>query len=598
MDVKTLYNKLNDVRASGFSGVNAASRYRSLYNEYAISHCYHPIKVNVFNSHTGKYELRTVPCGTCYNCSLTKRNAWVTRMFDHLEDYKYCYFVTLTYKTFQAKHTPFNDYLMYYLRDCGLHFDNINERGTFGYRPTLLCKKHYQDFLKRLRKQTNNKDITYFMCGEYGKKFGSPHFHFILFSKSPISYTDVRRAWSLSLKLSNSGKVVVCRKPSARISLGRVQFDDLVTNGTISKTPALVDGVARDARYCFSYVAKYVAKKECNYSRPMMFIRDLQSSTRFWFDSSLSRYIFSNNGDTLTPIINLSDYDENSSITFPRSLECSFVVSETPFEFVQKFRPFTECSRATPIGSLWLGRHVQEIADGKNIPRPLQEGTTIITPSYYRRKAAQFIHSLRRISEKRCISFGNLPLLLSDFNSILSCETHDLYRVAYNSRSSFDSLDVVKISNYTDDKLNDLLHSSSAFVDVSRRSRFLITLDVFGCLEVREYKYSRSSRSWLEIGSHDLQDWTLHYFTTLHAEFLRYLKTEKYTKETELFYNLVVDFFNESSSSSDDFSVSPSLRDCQLHEPFNDLHSSVIASIEKNNNYFDEIKRINSISNL
>lgn len=42
-----------------------------------------------------------------------------------------------------------------------------------------LNYKHFQDFLKRLRKQ---QKIRFYMCGEYGENMGRPHYHAILFN--------------------------------------------------------------------------------------------------------------------------------------------------------------------------------------------------------------------------------------------------------------------------------------------------------------------------------------------------------------------------------------------------------------------------------
>jgi hypothetical protein len=44
-----------------------------------------------------------------------------------------------------------------------------------------LDYKHFQDFLKRLRKRFSPVRIRHFTCGEYGSVGGRPHFHSILF---------------------------------------------------------------------------------------------------------------------------------------------------------------------------------------------------------------------------------------------------------------------------------------------------------------------------------------------------------------------------------------------------------------------------------
>jgi len=56
--------------------------------------------------------------------------------------------------------------------------DNLPQHNT-------LIKKDFQDFMKRLRKKKNantNNPIRYYQCGEYGEKFGRPHYHAILFN--------------------------------------------------------------------------------------------------------------------------------------------------------------------------------------------------------------------------------------------------------------------------------------------------------------------------------------------------------------------------------------------------------------------------------
>lgn len=44
-----------------------------------------------------------------------------------------------------------------------------------------LNHKHFQDFMKRLRKKLAPKKIRFYMCGEYGPAFGRPHYHALIF---------------------------------------------------------------------------------------------------------------------------------------------------------------------------------------------------------------------------------------------------------------------------------------------------------------------------------------------------------------------------------------------------------------------------------
>lgn len=105
-----------------------------------------------------------VPCGKCIACEQNKRATWAARMEKESQFFD-TYFVTLTYN-----------------EECC---------------PDQLVKKDLQDFFKRLRKFLK---IRYFACGEYGDRFGRPHYHFIGFcckgSCTPDQFSDfVNRSW-------------------------------------------------------------------------------------------------------------------------------------------------------------------------------------------------------------------------------------------------------------------------------------------------------------------------------------------------------------------------------------------------------------------
>lgn len=71
------------------------------------------------------------------------------------------------------------------LHEAALHEDNAFI--TLTYEPQYLpeggtlIKKHFQDFMKRLRKKYGGRRISYFHCGEYGEQKRRPHYHAILF---------------------------------------------------------------------------------------------------------------------------------------------------------------------------------------------------------------------------------------------------------------------------------------------------------------------------------------------------------------------------------------------------------------------------------
>lgn len=64
-----------------------------------------------------------------------------------------------------------------------LTYSDENLPVVFGDTP-ILDKKDVQDWLKRLRYFTGQR-FRYFLCGEYGSKFGRPHYHAIIFGWFP-----------------------------------------------------------------------------------------------------------------------------------------------------------------------------------------------------------------------------------------------------------------------------------------------------------------------------------------------------------------------------------------------------------------------------
>ena len=98
------------------------------------------------------------PCGQCLACRINRRRVWTLRLM--LENYFHerASFVTLTYSD---ENLPYN---------------------PEGF--STLCKKDFQNFMKRLRKAFPQK-IRFYGCGEYGSKTRRPHYHAILFGIAP-----------------------------------------------------------------------------------------------------------------------------------------------------------------------------------------------------------------------------------------------------------------------------------------------------------------------------------------------------------------------------------------------------------------------------
>jgi len=131
--------------------------------------CFHPLEAFrlasgevVFHARTGMdvvKELR-LPCGQCVGCRLERSRQWAVRCMHEAKMWPANCFVTLTY------------------RDADLP-DNGN-----------LVYDDFQRFMKRLRKgyqgvgtdEKGDRPIRFYMAGEYGSKFGRPHFHACIFN--------------------------------------------------------------------------------------------------------------------------------------------------------------------------------------------------------------------------------------------------------------------------------------------------------------------------------------------------------------------------------------------------------------------------------
>lgn len=116
-----------------------------------------------------------VPCGKCGACRHNRRAMWSYRLEQEQHDSLNAWFITLTYS------------------DENLVFGNV------GDGPAILVKRDLQKFLKRLRYYQDKADwphkFRYYAVGEYGSKFGRPHYHIIGFNLAPSLLPLLRRIW-------------------------------------------------------------------------------------------------------------------------------------------------------------------------------------------------------------------------------------------------------------------------------------------------------------------------------------------------------------------------------------------------------------------
>lgn len=105
----------------------------------------------------------SVACGQCLGCRLDKSQMWAARIVHEAHEWDHNCFITLTYSD---EHLPADG---------------------------SLDKKHFQKFMKRLRKHFRPKKIRYYHCGEYGGENDRPHYHACLFN---LDFAD-KELWTV-----------------------------------------------------------------------------------------------------------------------------------------------------------------------------------------------------------------------------------------------------------------------------------------------------------------------------------------------------------------------------------------------------------------
>lgn len=115
-----------------------------------------------------------LPCGQCLPCRINRRRAWTTRIFLESLYHENNVFITLTY--------------------APQHLPTLPNGGA-----PILVKRDLQLFWKRLRKAIFPRKIRYYACGEYGERFGRPHYHAIIFGLSRDDDIYIDNAWQLGM---------------------------------------------------------------------------------------------------------------------------------------------------------------------------------------------------------------------------------------------------------------------------------------------------------------------------------------------------------------------------------------------------------------
>lgn len=160
----------------------------------------------VFNKPRDFYNFKEVqlPCGQCIGCRLERSRQWAVRLMHESKLHDDNCFITLTYS---------DDFLP---------------------KDKSLDVRDFQLFMKRLRKHFG-KGVRFFHCGEYGDKYGRPHYHAIIFG---VDFSD-KILWKVNNghRLYRS-ELLESLWPFGHSSIGNVTFESA------------------------AYVARYILKKK------------------------------------------------------------------------------------------------------------------------------------------------------------------------------------------------------------------------------------------------------------------------------------------------------------------------------------------------
>jgi hypothetical protein len=224
--------------------------------------CYSPLKGFrnlenggiVFKRSNIAGEAMEVACGQCLGCRLDRSRMWAMRIVHEAQLYEQNSFITLTY---DDEHLPYG--------------------GT-------LVKKHFQDFMKRLRKHIYPRKVRYYHCGEYGDQLKRPHYHACLFN---VDFSEDKVLFSeRDGNLLYTSETLQVLWPYGFSTVGDLTFES--------------------AAYC----ARYVLKKVTGKNHDDHYLRCDEDGVAFWLEpeyTTMSR----------RPGIGKDWYDKYKSDVFP-----------------------------------------------------------------------------------------------------------------------------------------------------------------------------------------------------------------------------------------------------------------------------------------
>lgn len=224
----------------------------------------------------------TVPCGQCSGCKLEHSRQWAVRCMHELKTHPGAgsSFLTLTYDN---EHVPAN---------------------------YSLDKSEYQNFLKRLRKITGS-GLRFFGCGEYGEKFGRPHYHIILFNYRPDDCKLYTRGLEHNLYTSAT-------------------IEETWGNGDVKIGDVTFDSCAYVARYCLKKITGPPAEAHYKGRTPEFVTQSRKPGLGFNYYTQYKSEILAHdtiimNGHAVTPPRYYDKLTENSDANMRHKLQPSIM---------------------------------------------------------------------------------------------------------------------------------------------------------------------------------------------------------------------------------------------------------------------------------
>lgn len=181
-------------------------------------------------------EVLPIPCGKCLGCRLDYTRRWADRLIMELDHTGKGIFLTLTYNDENVPIAYAREEELDIMLGQTLDLDDV------------------QKFMKRLRKHFDDREIRFYLAGEYGSTTARPHYHAIIFDLSLEDFFDCEEI--------------------GKNELGQEYYTSRMLTGIWKKGYTMMSEVSYNT--C-AYVSRYVMKKTFTVPNDyMMLPEDLQ----------------------------------------------------------------------------------------------------------------------------------------------------------------------------------------------------------------------------------------------------------------------------------------------------------------------------------